>query len=93
MKLRHAAALTLVGWFLMVPPQDPKDHAFLSQADLSTWRILKTLDTPRECEKARIAYLKGLSEKNVTFRDAKTGKEVPFPTSCIHSDDPRLKPK
>jgi hypothetical protein len=58
MKPRHAVALALVGWYLMVPPV--ADRAFeLSQprliegsAPLSDWDIRRAYDTADECEKA-----------------------------------------
>ena len=59
MKPRHAAALGLVGWFLMMPPI--ADRAYdISQprviegsASFSDWVIKRAYDTAEECEKAR----------------------------------------
>ena len=59
MKPRHAAALALAGWFLMVPPI--ADRAYdISQvrviegdAPLSNWVIKRAYDSAEECEKVR----------------------------------------
>ena len=59
MKPRHAAALGIVSWFLIVSPT--ADRAYdISQpqtiqgdAPLSDWVIKRAYDTAEECEKAR----------------------------------------
>jgi hypothetical protein len=57
MKLRHAAALSLMGWYLMVPPptgpqawnvKDAPGFRFPSQ-----WVVEETYDTAAECKAAR----------------------------------------
>jgi hypothetical protein len=89
MKSRHAAALALVGWYLMFPPIDPKtrfrsfDPTVTEQqpdlkAPLHTWWIADTFDSLDQC-RAAITSMK------------------PKPTGfwsnirCVSSDDPRLK--
>src|SRR5580693_7976473 len=59
MKSRHAAALALVGWYLMVPPMADQALTDLAQprliegaAPLSLWEIRRAYDTAEECEKA-----------------------------------------
>jgi hypothetical protein len=56
MKFRHAAALALVGWYLMIAPILPRVvyayqaiHADTA-APLSRWTILGTFPTQKECE-------------------------------------------
>ena len=49
MNLRHAAALALVGWYLMVPPLSNPS------APLSKWNLYRSYDTARECEVAKAA--------------------------------------
>ncbi len=44
MTLRHAAALALVGWYLMYPPTPNRP--------LSQWEILNIFDSATECRKA-----------------------------------------
>ncbi len=59
MKLRHAAALAVVGWYLMVPPPGqprstgantapPNDNAPLNQ-----WTIRNSYDSAQACEAAK----------------------------------------
>ena len=42
MKLRHAAALALVGWYLMAPLQ--------TGAPISKWASVRSFDSPAGCE-------------------------------------------
>ena len=54
--LRHAAALALVGWYLMVPP--PRDHKTGLpdfQAALTDWSVEQSFNTADECRIARLA--------------------------------------
>jgi hypothetical protein len=63
MKFRHAAALALVGWYLMLPPQrcedktrsdlDTCDQVSNLEAPLSAWfRTWPSYPTAQDCEKA-----------------------------------------
>jgi hypothetical protein len=49
MNLRHAAALALMGWYLMVPPfsalNTPDPYA-----PLNKWRVVHSFETSNECE-------------------------------------------
>jgi hypothetical protein len=61
MNLRHAAALTLVGWYLMMPPtadevlgrSDPGEDLVALSAPLSEWFLSQSFDTAQECERVR----------------------------------------
>jgi hypothetical protein len=57
MSLRHATALALVGWYLMVPPPntDPKRPQALidGAAPISRWVVRGEFDSERDCETAR----------------------------------------
>jgi hypothetical protein len=53
MKLRHAAALALTGWYLMVPPLIDSS-GIANQEPLSKWTILGTFDSGEDCESGRI---------------------------------------
>jgi hypothetical protein len=48
MKLRHAAALALVGWYLIVPPLLKKGVDL--SAPLSQWVPLTSYDRAKQCE-------------------------------------------
>jgi hypothetical protein len=53
MRLRHAAALALVGWYLMVPPlQKPNSR-------LSHWKTLKVFVSEALCEAERKVMIEG----------------------------------
>jgi hypothetical protein len=59
MKLSHAAALALVGWYLMLPPYvpyhpggplpDPDTGPWDHKAPISQWQITRSYDTAAEC--------------------------------------------
>ena len=64
MKPRHAAALALVGWYLMVPPmvhkedwQDWKNGRGVSTTPLSAWFTWNWFDTADACTKQREAEI------------------------------------
>jgi len=52
MKFHHAAALALVGWYLMVPPLFK--HGVNVNAPVSEWDHRQAFDTADACEKARV---------------------------------------
>jgi len=78
--LRHAAALVLVGWYLMAPPRGYNG----SQAILSGWAIERSYDTAQACEQARATM-------DAEFPPLPSGKRAHYPDLCVASDDPRLK--
>jgi hypothetical protein len=53
MNLRHAAALALVGWYLLAPPiaHDPGHWHPKMTAPLNEWIVAKSFDSASECEK------------------------------------------
>ncbi len=57
MKRRHAAALALVGWYLMVPPAIMNSEGRYTEIDataaLSHWKILGSFDSASQCEALR----------------------------------------
>lgn len=53
MKPRHAAALALVGWYLMVPPSPYRsdgDTRPLSQIPISDWQTEHVYDSAQDCD-------------------------------------------
>jgi hypothetical protein len=90
MKPRHAAALALVGWYLMLPPLATSGLDVDQNAPLSTWRQGGAFDTARACEVNRGDGIKRLDKAN---------GEKQFPSfyhsflyaRCVAVDDPRLK--
>ena len=53
MKLRHTAALALVGWYLMVPYPDVPGKSPNFKAPLSQWNQMGAFDTAPACDKER----------------------------------------
>jgi hypothetical protein len=58
MKLRHAATLALVGWYLLLPPiklgilpNGQTGPRLGSQLPLADWDNLGSYDSARECER------------------------------------------
>jgi len=82
MKPRHAAALALVGWYLMLPlPKHP-------DAPIAQWAHVDSFDSATECRDAAY-HLIDRAKKN--HDQAKLDTVMGF--ECIASDDPRLKEK
>jgi len=108
MKSRHAAALALVGWFLMVPPNKKDD------APLSEWFVSHSYGSAQACQIAQNKSRDQATAKQKTY-DEMTDKQrrdlehnqqaldqeltdsekfdAAFHSACIASDDPRLKEK
>jgi len=86
MKFRHAAALALVGWYLMVPPQTRTwwigPERYDDDASLSRWTIERSFDKAEACEAARLATQEQAADAAIRMGHA----------ACVASDDPRLKP-
>jgi hypothetical protein len=95
MNLRHAAALALVGWYLMVPPRASDHRTFIFDAPLREWStIMGSYDSAKECANDRTAQLNFWTNdaaKGLPYRAA-TLDSLEHPV-CIASDDPRLKGK
>ncbi len=84
MNPRHAAAaLALVGWYLMMPPvlkNGERDY----RAPLSQWDLQWSYDSAAQCQKASLLRY-ALRQEN--------GKVVSgyiWSAKCIATDDPRL---
>jgi hypothetical protein len=105
MNPRHAAALALVGWYLMVPPAGD------NTATLKYWLQEGSFDTAKECEAGQLAYRNHydhMSERDWNTWDEWYSQKYKhhldkailglFQDSadhslCVSSDDPRLKEK
>ena len=100
MKLRHAAALAFVGWYLMMPPT-PQDLSLLADPTppLSVWFLKQSFDTAKECESARRAED---HEAELEMHDITKARAIETEidrvqifmqsifSQCIATDDPRL---
>ena len=96
MKIRHAAALALVGWHLMIPSVSPT--AALIAAPLSQWNRWASYDSVDNCDSAMVEL------KNEAFSQAQYdcladhsradlchGDLAKSSSECVSADDPRLK--
>ncbi|MGO9060944.1 MAG: hypothetical protein ACLQU2_26710 [Candidatus Binataceae bacterium] len=70
MELQHAAALALVGWYLMLPPWIAQNR-FDANAPLSKWQISGRFDTAQDCKFVREAavdwYIDHPNEKDASW--------------------------
>ncbi|MGO9061540.1 MAG: hypothetical protein ACLQU2_29820, partial [Candidatus Binataceae bacterium] len=97
--LRHAAALALVGWYLMMPPfhkdSEGMIDGLMSHAPVSQWDHVKSFDTAQACEtgwKQNIDHRMS-SLRQFNLADSRLGdlwKAATHEARCISSDDPRL---
>jgi hypothetical protein len=106
MRSRHAAALALVGWYLMVPPDSTVPHSVDSAAPISRWSIVTDFESAASCTQA----LRELQNKNGdpakldrTGRLRRFQKRQPADpelararvdhATCVAASDPQLKEK
>jgi hypothetical protein len=96
MKLRHAAALALVGWYLMVPPPKVAGRLLVDlDAPLSKWTVYNPYETAAECAQGHVDFGKKIKE-NLTkepTQDNKMQYQQIISAQCIASNDPRLNSK
>ena len=83
---RHAPALALVGWFLvMAPPESFRNHQY-HEVPLAKWIYLHTFDTERECKQK---LSKGCRKVGHGGVHGTIGVEGSLCYSrCVASDDP-----
>lgn len=101
MKITHAAALALVGWYLMAPPL--QDWVLMSQLNagsynsglklgpLSQWENEGPYDSADRCFAALVAMRQKADPDPHSVAKTQLQYEARF-AQCIASDDPRLKP-
>jgi len=90
MNLRHAAALALVGWYLMVPPPN------YIGIPMANWPRRAVFDSKAQCESVFAVHVKRPGGGTVLLP-----YKNPFPDydpnwnwpQCVSSDDPRPKEK
>jgi hypothetical protein len=91
MNFRHAAALALVGWYLLTPPSSAEGK-FKENAPLTNWLHNGSYDSAASCE----AVHRKLNRAPVlgVTADEQNHVRMSFMLSrCISTDDPRLKEK
>jgi hypothetical protein len=92
MKQRHAAALALIGWYLMVPPTKDANQIDPS-VPLPNWVVLRAFDTADACNQAQDQLRYRVSGLNLQIPVASAASEAAEFSQCIASDDPRFKEK
>jgi hypothetical protein len=86
--LRHAAALALLGWYLMMPPPYSADvHSLDESAPMTSWTQLSAFDTAKECEDYKLEFHLRLEKKDKARADYENS------AACVESTDLRFKPK
>jgi hypothetical protein len=89
MRTGHAAALALVGWYLVLPPTDLNHPSGNTDAPLSQWgKRPTTYRSKAECEHVLDREIRLTNAKN-----RQTMVRYYKASQCISVDDPRLKAK
>jgi hypothetical protein len=92
--LRHAAALALVGWYMMIPPLSRTVRFEVDYgAPLSAWPIMRSFDNAERCEDYRSHELEKYraSAAAAPTNILQTFSNAMLFSQCAASDDPRLK--
>jgi hypothetical protein len=105
MNSRHAAALAIVIWYLMIPPIGA-DNKIDAHAPLSQWRRGVGFESQQQCDdslKDAIQNPMTLAEYQAAAKATRKAKMKPLTMSemtrrtaesqCVAVDDPRLKAK
>jgi|SRR5271154_246524 len=99
MNIRHAAALSLVTWLLMVPPHVPNSGEVNHGALLSQWVKRRAFPHHAGCEAAKERLEKaGQAHEAELDSEGRRGPHNPdfhcvrCQAQCVSADDPRLKP-
>ena len=91
MNLRHAAALALVAWYLMVPPSSDLASYLVYQ-----WFQVGSFDSKNTCERGRrmmIDLFRADLQRDSSDTAAVHGFDALYYSQCLASDDPRLEGK
>ncbi len=88
MNPRHAAALALVGWYLLIPPHvhwNGHNVAFSSDAPLRQWKVSQPFDEAWKCDETLMQHVMECGNCPLL--------SLWLSAKCIATDDPRLKEK
>lgn len=107
LKFRHAAAIALTGWYLMVPPGTCKPE-WISEgkplpcaAPLSEWIVTLSFSSREKCDAERRADISYGNQEMANANDSDDKMLVDstkkiywraLTERCISTDDPRLNP-
>ena len=99
MKLRHAAAMSLLGWYLMIPPDVPRPYDsshWRSRVPVAGWTTVDSFSSSGTCKVALEKTVRNARQKqqsdNPSVRVADHLKFVAIKNNaaCIPTGDPRL---
>jgi hypothetical protein len=96
MKLRHGAALVIVGWYLIGPPvhQPKHEEPYLDEhAAYHDWKIVMTFSEQVPCEQERDRHIQSVHDDFAEFGKTNIWALQLLESDCLASDDPRLKGK
>jgi hypothetical protein len=97
LKPRHAVALVLVGWYLVVPPSAFRISDLASGLEpLWQWIQMGSFDSANACEQGRRMMIDRFMtdlQRDSTDATAAHGLDAFYYSECVASDDSRLKPK
>ena len=92
MNRRHAAALALVGWYLMVPPRKPDGWPGL-KAPLLEWTVEGgEFSSAQNCESSIGKLLTDLGKQYDSSENERYRKSL-MAAMCVDRNDPRVKGK
>lgn len=93
MKLHHAAALTLVAWYLMMPPPGA-ENAPNPCAPLGDWIVDSLYDTASSCKHELKHFRRSLQTDLRVHANTRAfvvwAPQAAALATCVASDDPRL---
>jgi hypothetical protein len=90
---RHATAVVLIGWYLMVPAVfDPQKGKLTADAaaPLSRWQIKKSFDTAADCETERVGVQAQGERMKTEAGESRALAISAAMAACISTEDPRL---
>jgi len=93
MRLRHAAAISLLGWDLLLPPVSLVTQHVNKDAPLSTWNVQRTYSRKKACE-GRMDRLRRQGLAAAQKQGSAYDPDLSCPAcnaQCVDADDPRLK--
>ena len=91
MRPYHAAALALLGWYLIIPSSTlPPSVAY--KEPLARWQIVRGFDTADPCEDFLNTFFEESREKQSLSMLEPAYRDYMF-AKCVASDDPRFKEK
>jgi hypothetical protein len=87
--IRHAAALAIVGWYMMMPPSGRDFPTGNVDAPLTQWsKRATTFRDQAECE-----HVLDRIRRNTNAKNKQSAVRYYKQAQCVSADDPRLKPK